>query len=145
MDSEHIKFDGEPPSRAVHKCPVHGKFVVETHGVVWKLRSCTFREPLNGAFPCGRLSPICNASDFLDDNSGSVRDLDSEVEKELRGAVKLSRTKSLEELCGTSNYRKSPEDKMKKYKQDLDRAAFEFAEREKMKQAMESFTLYEEK
>ena len=55
------------PSRALYNCPEHGIFMVETHGVMWAERCCTFVIPSAPGhvfnYPCGILSPLARLND----------------------------------------------------------------------------------
>ena len=55
------------PSRALYNCPEHGIFMVETNGVMWAERCCTFVIPSAPGhvfnYPCGILSPLARLND----------------------------------------------------------------------------------
>ena len=59
----------DTPSRALYKCPEHGIFMVETHGIMWAERCCTVIVPsiIRGGtdYPCGILSPLARLGDPL--------------------------------------------------------------------------------
>ena len=59
----------DTPSRALYKCPEHGIFMVETHGIMWAERCCTVNIPsaiMGGTdYPCGILSPLARLGDPL--------------------------------------------------------------------------------
>ena len=56
------------PGRALYNCPEHGIFMVETNGVMWAERCCTYALPAASGnslftYPCGILSPLARLND----------------------------------------------------------------------------------
>ena len=143
------------PSRALYKCPDHGIFTVETDGVMWGERACPVKivtSPGND-YPCGVLSPLARLSDPALDgpinglsDPSQLADLRDSIAK-LREHRKqeAAQGRELEDgpggkesygLGGPRNRRNGRPIEAEAQLVDPEQAAFEEAERERMRAAI---------
>src|SRR5271155_1360363 len=146
----------EVPSRALYKCPEHGVFMVETNGVMWAERCCIkMLQNISGGmeYPCGILSPLARLGDPALDgpieglgDPGQLADLRDSIEK-LREQRKQAADSGREVadgpggkqsygMGGPNNHRNGRLLEAKAELVDPEQEAFEIAERERMRAAV---------
>lgn len=153
------------PDKAIYRCPEHGLFMVETKGIVWRQRSCTYlKSPVfsqlrpdrsTPACPCGILSPLANVDDpDLTDQNKNIGTLTPEDMTSLRQSIERVRAARAQErerdgdkpnyMFGGSENRRNGHDnhldwsKIKLPEKDVEQELFEVAERERMRAAMDT-------